>query len=167
MYAIFVSKNLIFYSFLYVCVKTLHILFNLYVFIYADEPTVQYMTGDQVPFLPSSSQPDAVFTCNATGTPNLAVRWKHNNKEIISSDNKYSIAEVRTAGMSSVLTIKGVRLTDSGNVTCDASVSYINDRGNDSHTNAMRTISETLSRKLVVLGKNPWESPGLISIRGT
>ena len=163
MYATFVSKNPIFiHSSICVCIKTLHILFILYVFIFAEEPTVQYMTGDQIPFLPSSSQPDAVFTCNATGTPNLAVTWKHNNKEIISSDNKYSIAEVRTAGVSSVLMIKGARLTDSGNVTCEASVSYINDRGNDSNTNAMKTISEALSRKLVILGKNPRESPGLI-----
>lgn len=63
----------------------------------------------------------ANFTCQATGDPSPTISWYFNDIPVNKSD-KYQISTnpVNYTSTSSILIVKGMRLSDVGNYTCYA-----------------------------------------------
>lgn len=115
------------------------------------------MTDDQILSVNSTSEQVLQFVCNATGTPHLELIWAHNGVTIQENDKRHLVKnEVSTNSMLtilySVLTISDPTLTDTGTISCEASISFKKDNSTTSRTSAVRTISEKLERELIVLG---------------
>ena len=108
---------------------------------------ITYMTDDIIPFI--STATDVEFVCNATGSPNLIVTWFHKDKKIVPNE-KYSVeSDTSTdATIHSRLTIKNAEITDSGSVTCMASITF----QADSDGAEEDTLSRSRTAQLVVLG---------------
>ena len=132
---------------------------QLYYFVYAhaEQPTILYMTEDQILVVPPNTS-EAItqqFTCNATGTPNLEIVWKHKGR-LIQENQKYSIEmdDVATNSplmtLHSVLTIRNPAIIDSGPVSCEAVIRYRKDSAN---VNSSISIIENVTSSLIVLGE--------------
>lgn len=126
-------------------------------FVHTEEPSIVYMTDDQILSVNSTSEEVLQFVCNATGTPHLELTWAHNGMTIEENDNRHLVKnEVSTNSMLtviySVLTISDPTLTDTGTISCKASISFQKDNSTTTNTGAVRTISEKLERELIVLG---------------
>lgn len=126
-------------------------------FVHTEEPSIVYMTHDQILSVNSTIGEVLQFVCNATGTPHLELIWAHNGMTIPENDKRRIVKnEVSTNGMLtviySVLTISDPTLTDTGTISCEASISFRKDNSTTTNTGAVRTISEKLERELIVLG---------------
>ena len=63
-----------------------------------------------------------LLSCTVSGSPLPSVTWLLDGKKIGSSKPRYSTAETidSSGGLSSTLTIEGLRVTDGGRYTCEA-----------------------------------------------
>ena len=119
------------------------------------------MTEDQILVVPPNTNEPITqqFTCNATGTPNLEIVWKHKGRLIRRSNEKYSIKTDNVTPNSSlmtlhsVLTIKDPAIIDSGPVTCEAGIRYRKDSENFANDDNFITTIESATRHLIVLGE--------------
>jgi hypothetical protein len=124
-----------------------------------EEPTILYMTEDQILVVPpNTSEPiTQQFTCNATGAPNLEIVWKHKDRLIRRSNEKYSIktdnvtTNTPLMALHSVLTIRDPAIIDSGPVTCEAGIRYRKDSENSANDDNFITTIESATRHLIVL----------------
>ena len=133
---------------------------QLYYFVYAhaEQPTILYMTEDQILVVPPNSSDPITqqFTCNATGAPNLEIVWKHKGRLIQRSNEKYSIKmddvtpNYPLMTLHSVLTIRAPAIIDSGPVSCEAVIRYRKDSAN---VNSSISIIENVTSSLIVLGE--------------
>ena len=128
------------------------------IYIHTEEPTIQYMSEDQILVVPPNpSEPiTQQFTCNATGAPNFEIVWTHKDRMIQGNSEKYSEnASTSTSLMAvhSVLTIKDPGLVDSGPVTCEARISYRQGSADSANEGSFVTTSVTSRSNLVVLGE--------------
>ena len=91
------------------------------------------------------------FTCEATGSPNLAIVWYHNqnliaqaNESVISSKYAIDTTSLGNSAIRSNLIITGLRLADEGKVTCVASVQWENDFGEIENQTTNQTATLTV-----------------------
>jgi len=89
------------------------------------------------------------FTCESTGSPNLAIEWYHNQNLIAQANgsaisSKYTInsTSLGNGAIHSTLTITaGLKLADSGEVTCVASAQCEDDFGVIKNQTAAQTAT--------------------------
>ena len=119
------------------------------------------MTEDQILVVPPNTSDPLTqqFTCNATGTPNLEIVWKHKDRLIRRNNEKYSIKTDDVTPNSSlitlhsVLTIRDPEIIDSGPVSCEARIRYRKDSENSANDDNFITTIESATRHLIVLGE--------------
>ena len=107
----------------------LPLLFSFYhIFIHSSvEPTITISPINEVSLAGDNS---VSFTCESNGSPNLAIEWYHNqnliaraNGSAISSKYTINSTSLGNGAIHSTLTITaGLKLADSGEVTCVASI---------------------------------------------
>jgi len=99
------------------------------------------------------------FTCESTGSPNLAIEWYH-NRNLIAQANGSAISSIYTINSTSfgngtihsTLTITaGLKLADSGEVTCVAKTQCEDDFGVIEYGTAVQTAT------LAVVGEFQFE----------
>ena len=113
---------------------------------------ITYMTDSIIPFISNKAESSVEFACNASGSPNMAVMWRHQNKEIFTSDDKYVIERQPNGRMiHSRLVIKNANIRDSGSVTCLAGINFRADGEGAEADTTYITMNRT--RRLVVLGE--------------
>ena len=95
------------------------------------------------------------FTCEATGSPNLAIEWYHNQNLIAqangsANNSKYTLTSTSLGNdaIHSTLTIGGgLTLTDDGEVTCVSRIQFENEFG------VIKNRTATQTATLVVVGE--------------
>ena len=125
----------------------LSLLFSFYhIFIHSSvEPTITISPINKVSLAGDNS---VSFTCESTGSPNLAIEWYHNanliaqaNGSAISSKYTINSTSLGNCAIHSTLTITaGLELADRGEVTCVAST---HDFGvNENQTATLAVVGE-------------------------
>ena len=126
----------------------LPLLFSFYhIFIHSSvEPTNTISPINKVSLAGDNS---VSFTCESTGSPNLAIEWYHNQNLIAQANgsaisSKYTInsTSLGNGAIHSTLTITaGLKLADSGEVTCVASTQCEDDFGVIEYRTAVQTAT--------------------------
>ena len=126
--------------------------------LHSEDPAIRFLSTDQLHIIrPSDPNPPSVmFICNASGSPNLSIRWSRNGKMIppdsrdFSVENKTSVEEGLTS-VQSVLQAVNPKLADSGKITCYAGIGYRQEENGEK--GEFSVFSHIQCRDLTVLGR--------------